>query len=108
MQPTDSLLRLLEIDGLLQGDKVRYYDLNTGELLYDRAEGVDLLNNQVFLAAALSATNAVDDFIEQLTLSRKIGKHQVNVGVYGSHARANILWFGDAVLASLDPVPRFN
>ena len=82
-----------------------YQDLETGEVLYNKAAGIEEIDH-IWAAAGFTVKNQVHDFIEQLSVSKEIKNHQLSFGVYGSHARADIDWTAEAIATTLEANPR--
>ncbi|MEZ4883488.1 MAG: TonB-dependent receptor [Chitinophagales bacterium] len=72
--------------GQPQFDKFTYTDIETGEVLYSALDGIDNLpTNFVTGVGVFDFEGDFTDIIEQISLSKKVGNHELTFGSYLSH-----------------------
>ncbi len=79
-----------------------YTDTQTGEVLYNKNDDINLIGNQIYAGAALHSRNYVHDFINQFSVTKELNDHRFTAGVYASAAWIDVLWNGDALLGTLN------
>ena len=93
-----------------QFDSYTYRDVETGEVLasYEDSEpiGENLLGDKVLLTLAKTVTYDVHDLIEQLSVSRSFGSHQITSGLYFGYSDIKNTLNLDFVLGRFEPSPR--
>lgn len=106
---------LLETDGAVRQyfpipaflfNAFQYYDAATGELLYDEKKNINHIGEYIMASATLTVDNHLHDIMDQLSISKQLGNHQLTAGGFGSYADIRFVLTGDVIVNTFEPSPR--
>lgn len=83
-----------------------FKDAATGEEVYNPTTGLNTIGSNVFGTIPLDMNNEMSDLMNQLTVSRKVGKHQLTFGGYYSRNTLKSTWHADILVGTLEPQMR--
>lgn len=84
-----------------------YTDVATGEVLYSAPEGIDNLpTNFLSTLGVFKYEGDFSDIADQLTLSKKVGNHDLTIGGYFSHFDQKSFYTAHLGLGTNEPQPR--
>ncbi len=81
----------------------KFYDAETGELLYSPSEGINLMGDNAFATFPLDMSNQINDWMGRMTIRRKFGDHQLVAGTFLASSTLKSTWHSDILFGTLEP-----